>query len=254
MRKQFWALYKKEFKESAGLMVIYGVLTLGWLFLLAAQKGHWRIELVFGLSFIPLGLLPFYAMLKGFISYRSEWKDDTIYTLKALPVPGWYFMASKFLATMTHFTILSFVSLGGTYFIGFKYINALLATIPSLGGKSWLWNDLFLIYIIFWLANGLNYLICQFSYLSSRLFNKLTGLITGVTFLLSYWLLFRVVGFISILFKWLPDFTLKGWSQYNDVFYIEIIKIETAPWIALSILVLGLAWVGSWILENVLEV
>ncbi len=254
MRKQFWYLYKKELKESATFLVIFCILSLGWLFFLGAQKDNWHIELVFGLSFIPLGLLPLYVIAKGFLSFRGEWKDDTIYAIKALPVPGWYFVVSKFLATMTSFTLLTLVILGGIYLLSIKYINILFSAIPRVGGIGWFWKDLIFAYLVIWLVIGLHYIISQFSYLVSHLFSKFTELITGVTFLLSYWFMLRVAGLTIILFKWLPDVSVTAWNYYAGINHMNVIELDSAPGIALLLLGIGFVCLGSWLLENVLEV
>lgn len=254
MRKSFLNLYKKELKENMPLAVVYVILALAWILFLSTRHGRWDDELIFGLSYIPLGLLPIYAMIQGFLSYRSEWKDDTIFAVLSLPVPGWYFTASKFLATMTYFTVLSLVMLGSIWLLSMDLVTSILAEVPAHMGYGWMIQGFIGMYLAGWLSSGLNYLVCQFSYLVSRLFNKFIAVITGLAYLLSYWVLLRVAGWISWAFNWLPDYSMETWSQIYGFTYKYVLSFETAPWIALLVIGVGLAWFGSWLLENVLEV
>lgn len=255
MRGQFLQLYKKEIRESLTAWVIFGVLTIGWLIFLHLMKDMWGREEIFALSFIPVTLLPFYTVLAGLLSFRGEWRDDTVFALMSLPVPGWFFTGSKYLATMTGLLLMSLLNLIGTAIVSLDLVIEGLASIPmGVGHHFRVWLALIMFYIFCLLMCGVGYLVGQFSYLVSRLVNRFGAVITGVTFLVSIWFIIRVSGVLALGLTWLPDFTFKSWNIVNGVYHTEVVGFESAPWVALLLVVAGLSYVGSWIFDRVLEV
>ncbi len=252
--REFCRLYIKELRESTNIAAIYGVLSIGWFLFLCVQKFNWHTELIFGLSFIPLGLLPVYLILKGYISFRSEWKDETIYAVLSLPVPGWYFSLSKLAAAMSIFTVLSLLSGLGVYIVSYRYIWSLMMTFPQSVGLGIIGKMFFLVYLLYWFISLVYYVLTQFSYLLSQLFTRFNGIISGLVFLLSNWLLFRLAAGLTNIMRWTPDILLKNWGHINGYFYIHNNYLETAPFFAILIVITGIFFLGSWVLENVLEV
>ena len=254
MRGAFWRLYLKELKGSLNytILLAFGV---GWLIFLPTQKLNWGSEIVFGLSFIPLLLLPVYILIKGFLSFRSEWKSDTVYSLLSLPVPGWYILLAKLLAAMTILTGLSIIFIIGIYLDSRLIISwTVLTFVPRNFGIGIYLKMLLCMYIISWFLCVIGYVIIQFSYLVSKLFNRFSGFITGVTFLFTLWVVFRIGSIINKLLFWIPDLKLITWAYRNQILHHDIAYINISPFIGIIIASIGLFFVSAWLLENVLEI
>lgn len=254
MKNRFLNLYSKELKSSLNMAIVFTIINIGWYIFLFSRKWSWNQELIFGLSFIPLAVLPFVYMLKGFLSIRKEWKEDTIFALLSLPVPGWHITVSKLSSAMTYCLIQSLISVAGIYLVSNLYIHSLFLMVPSTIAKSFVVKFIIGIFFAHLVLIAFNYIVCQFSYIISRLFDRFIGLITGITFLISYWFISRVSNLLIPLFRWLPDFSLQEWGYRNGVYQHGIQQIESAPFIVPVIVVIGLLILSSWLLENVLEV
>lgn len=255
MRGKFWRLYLKELKESLNYAILIGIIGIGWLIFLSTQRLNWGSEAVFGLSFIPLLLLPLYILIKGFLSFRTEWKSDTIYSLLSLPVSGWHLLFSKLLASMTILTGLSIIFILGIYLDSRALLswNALIVIPRNFGIGYYLKMTLYM-YLISWLFCAIGYIISQFSYLVSKLFNRFSGLISGVTFLFTLWIVVRVGSIISRLFRWWPDLSLIDWGYRNNILYHDVAYFNISPIIGIIVASIGLFFVSAWLLENVLEI
>lgn len=258
MRGKFWRLYSKELKESMNFAVLFAIIGVGWLIFLSTQQVNWGSETIFGLSFIPLSLLPLYVLFKGFRSFQSEWKSETIYTLLSLPVPRWYLLCAKFLAAMTIVTVLSIIFLLGIYLDSrlFIIVNVFHNISRNFGMGFYL--QLFLYsYLILWIFCAIGYFLSQLSYLVSKLFNRFSGLISGITFLFTIWIVIRIGAILGKLFFWLPDLSLVNLSNYRNQMFIlqrDVICFDITPFIGIIVASIGLFFLGGWLLEKVLEV
>lgn len=258
MRGKFWRLYLKELQESMNFAVLFAIIGVGWLIFLSIQQVNWGSESVFALSFIPLSLLPLYALFKGFRSFRLEWKSETIYTLLSLPVPRWYLLFAKFLATMTIVTVLSIIFLLGIYLDSrlFLIVNIFHNISRTFGIGFYL--QLFLYaYLILWIFCAIGFFLSQFSYLVSKLFNRFSGLISGITFLFTIWIVIRVGSILGKLFFWLPDLSVTNLANYQNQMFIlqrDVICFDITPFIGIIAASIGLFFLGVWLLEKVLEV
>lgn len=254
MRKQFWHLYKKELREGAPFAIVLGILIAGLLIFLTVMKARWGADAALGLSFTPLGIIPFYVLFQGFTAFRSEWKEDTIFTVMSLPVPGWFFCATKLFATMTYFTLMTILNVGLAVILNWGIIKHLFENIPNIIGLMQIVKVAILMYLVYWLLTGISYIIGQFSFLTSRLVNKGKALIGGLTALTTFWLFFRLGGFLTSLLSWLPDLNVGFWNYQNGFYHTQVVAVDVAPWLALILVSGGLIYLGAWLLERILEV
>lgn len=250
MRTQFWTLYKKELREGAPFGIVIGILLTGLIVFLSAMSPRWGENTTFALSFMPLVIIPFYALFQGFTAYRSEWKEDTVYTLMSLPVPGWFFSLTKWLATMTYFTAFTLLNLALILLFYWRMTFTAFETVPGVIGLMQMIKVFILIYLAYWLGSAISYIIGQFSFLTSRLVNKGKAIIGGITVLTSFWIFFRLGGLLTGLLGWLPDLHVGIWN-YDTGYYA---RLDLAPWIALILVAAGLIYLGAWMLERILEV
>lgn len=254
MRKQFWHLYKKELREGAPFAIVLGILILGLLIFLTTTRARWGREVGIFLSFAPLGLLPFYALFQGFTAFRGEWKEDTVFTILSLPVPGWFFCLTKWLASMTYFTVLTVLNIVLIGLFNWSFVGEAFANIPSLVGFLTIVKLVTLMYLAYWLCSGISYIIGQFSFLTSRLVNKGKAILSGLTALTSCWIIFRVGGLFTRLFAWLPEMHVGIWNYQNGFYRTDFVALDLAPWLALVLVAAGLLFLGAWLLERILEV
>lgn len=254
MRGKFWRLYLKELKESDNFAILFGIIGIGWFIFLSTQYLSWGDDTTSGLSFITLTLLPLYSLIKGFQSFRTEWKSDTIYSLLSLPVPRWHLLFSKFLAAMTVVTGMSAIFILGIYFNS-KFVTLdLLNSLPRSFGIGIYLKWIISLYILLWIFCAICFIISQFSFLISKLFNKFSGLITGVTFLFALWMVIRVGSIVGKLFFWLPDLVIEMVRYRYQLFYMDVAYFNISPIMGVIIASIGLFFIGAWLLENILEV
>ncbi len=252
--RAYWELYKKDFRSMSFAMLVISLLILGWHFFLVYKKYQWGVALTFGLSFIPFAFFPIIALWMGFQSFRQEWKDDTIYGLLTLPRSGLVLTSTKLLVGMTCYIGVSILLSGLIFFSYQDFIEEGLQLIPYQMNRGLLIGYIVKAILVYWIIGAIIYIISQFSYLISKFYNKVSWLIVILVFNLSQYLIFRGGGILAPLFTWAPDISIGIENVRMGIFYSETLEIGTGPLLASLLIVIGIFFVGSWVLEKQLEV
>ena len=106
-------------------------------------ESYWpSIYLVLALA-VPVTFFPLWLIWRSVQTLRLEWRDDTIYTLLALPVPGWQIMLAKLVSLCMEYTVLFAVATGGALLL----FGGVLNMGTALPGPSWVALNIFWLYL-----------------------------------------------------------------------------------------------------------
>ncbi len=252
--KAWWHLYRKEIINLAFFILIVFLLITMWLLFLAYKLGRWPGELVFGLSFLPLSFFPLIMLWQGYQSFRYEWKDDTAYFLLTLPRPGWQITLSKLAAGMTIYIVFTIYTIISIYVANRDFIGGLFSELPANTMEGELINVLLQIIFLYIIAGMVIYILAQFSYLISRFYNRFNGVISIVIFILSVYILHRGGSILAPIFRWMPDIPIHSVQMVAGITRENVIYIGSSPFVGSFIMLIFLFLLGSWFLENYLEV
>lgn len=248
------SLFKKEIRGMLFTILVAVLLVTAWEVYLTTKINSWPLGLTFGLGFIPFVIFPLIMLVNGYQSFRQEWKNDTIYLLKSLPRSGKELVSAKLVSNILVYVILTLYTFGLHMFFHWAQVKLVLKQMPE-PTSSIVSTRMIVFLVITYLVMGIiPYIISQFSYLVSCVFNRLRWLISIVVFILSHYLLIRLGGFISRLFNWMPDIPLDvTWSgPYGSE--VTTMYLGSGPIIASLLILIGFFLTGSWILEKQLDV
>jgi len=252
--RRFGLLLRKELTSLEGLFPVLLGVTLLWELFLVTRRPTWGPGAVAGLSLIPLGLIPFWAMWAGFQSVRAEWNGDHAQLLLTLPVPFWQVQGVKLLAIWLQAALTSLLVAGAAWLLARELLQELRVSglwdviWPSLPAASLLWGVLLVQLSI----------VAQFASAVWRTVPRLGGLVALWATVLAGWLGGRLSGLLGYLFQWVPDLRLLGVSVQGQgaqaVFVRYPILIDSGPLVGGLLFALGLFWVGALLLERAADV
>ena len=246
-------LFIKDLKGQLFLLVFAVLLNLAWQFFLYTRYGNWPGELAAGLGFLPFFFLPLLMLITGYQSFREEWRDETIYFLLSLPRPGWFLALSKLAAAMTSFLSISLLGALFLYLFHHQKLLALMDYPQAPPAETTL--KIMALVALGYVAVAINFFILgQFSYLVSKIFNRGRWLISIVVFFGSGYILQRLALILAPVFGWVPPLSFKVEGVMNGQPITTSLQVDSGPFLA-ALLILGVIFfLGSWILENYLEV
>lgn len=253
----WWQQFKKElFGHKADFALLGGAL-LVWAAFLVSRVGVWSIELIFVLYWFPSGFLPLWAIWTSVQLYRQEWRENTSYLMLSLPVRAWTITSAKLAVILTGVVGFSLVILAGGWLIVVRS-----GIIPELGRADlfeWVpmdWVVQMGVLSYAWSVAGLLViaLIAQLAYVFSRIFARFQGLVMAWTWLLTIWLMGRVGDIGGRLLAWMPDFHLRVFDFAGEGARLQSVAIESGPFWALALFVVGVYALLNLTLERAVEV
>jgi ABC-type transport system involved in multi-copper enzyme maturation permease subunit len=252
--RAWWDLYKREINSITFFSSVVMLLTFAWELFLFYKIDKWPMGLPFGLSFLPLSFFPLLILWLGYNSFRQEWKDDTNYFIISLPRHGWEISLAKLAAGMTFYTLASFFTLILIYFFHQSFIRNTLEEITVLVSEAWIVNNLVKAYLVFWLMGLAIYIVTQFSQLISLFYDRFRGFITVIVFILANYIIFRGGSILAPALKWLPDFPVHVFNDTMAGLQEFTVYLGSGPLVGSALIIIGMFFTGSWLLEHYLEV
>lgn len=253
----WWRQFKKEWLGYKGETALLVGAFVVWTAFLYSRAGVWPSQVIFTLYFLPSGFLPLWAIWTSVQLYRYEWRENTSYLMLSLPVRAWVITSAKLALLLTGIVGYTLLIGAGAVIIGYRVA----------GGSLMLMGDPFSIVPFWWavrmillgytaMVGGLMVtgLIAQFAYVFSRLFSRFQGLVMGWTWFVTIWLLSRVGDLGGRLLAWMPDFHLPVWEVSGSMPGFRSITIESGPFWALALGVVGVYALLNLILERAIEV
>lgn len=142
---RFLRLLRKDLEAIRwSLGIICGVIFGLQVFLRVKLTGGWPEDLVALLLLMPVMFLPFWLLWQSFQGLRSEWREDTVYTLLSLPVAGWQITFSKLVSVLVEYSVFLAVIIGGTLVLFRPLWQDFLAVFPPFGccatGSYFIWQ------------------------------------------------------------------------------------------------------------------
>lgn len=260
--KAFLRLLRKDLEASKLPILINCVLLIGWLLLLRYRlAAKLPIEAVFALLVVPLTFLPLWFMWQSLRTLRSEWREDTIFSLLLLPVTGWQLISAKLVALVIEATVIVITYSGGILILFQNTIRSLLSDILTGISLTLLLKNGLLVYLGA-VALFTSFLIfVQLAFIVAKLIGRFHGLVMIWVFILTTWLVDRMGYILQPVFAWIPDIPLDKLFGMNEL--LTVIKgenpaivwqwnisAEVGAWLA----VIGLFVLSGWLLENYMEV
>ncbi len=253
----WWQQFKKELQgHRIDFALIAGAL-LVWLLFLVSRVGAWSDEVILAIYWFPMGFLPIWALWTSVQLYRHEWRENTSYLMLSLPVRAWIITSAKLAVLVAGVVGFSSVILaGGLLLVERTGILSGLGDIHDLASVplEWVFKMGLLGYA--WSVGGivLLALLAQWAYVFSRLFNRFQGLVMAWTWLVTFWLMGRVVDLGGRLLTWLPDFYLRMPDMAGEGLHLHRVALESGPFWALILFVVGLYTLLNLTVERAVEV
>lgn len=245
----FLHLLRKDLEAirwSAG--IISGV-TIGLMvFLRYRLATGWPQDLVSVLMILPLMFLPFWLLWQSFQGLRTEWRENTIYTLLCLPVPGWQIILAKLSTVMVEYTLLLTVIAAGNFAFN-PLVQGFMASIPTL----WLVRNGILLYLGGLFSVAFFVVFIQLAFVVSKMVGRLQALVALWALFLAFWLAGKLGWLLEPLFRWIPPIPLHRVFRLDEIGRNSTsywhIGFNTGKWLT----ALALFWLTGYLLENYVE-
>jgi hypothetical protein len=257
--KAFGRLLWKDLELSRLPMLINGVAAILWqLFLRTRLQQGWPAEAVAALLFLPMAFLPLWFVWQTYQSLRTEWREDTIYTLLALPVPGWKITLSKLTALLIEYTVVVGIWALGGLVIYWSPLSTLVAELFQGITLSWFIRNGFLLYLMSLGVFASFIIYMQVAYITAKVVGRFHGLVLLWVLLLQGWVVDTVGTVLQPVFAWLPSIPLHRLFNLDQVpqAFMDSSQVlwdlsgSIGSWLAFA----GLFFLGAWLLENFVEV
>ncbi|NMB19980.1 MAG: hypothetical protein GX979_03880 [Firmicutes bacterium] len=251
--RRFLQLLKKDLQASllpvgflSGITIIlFGIVRL------KMASSAWPMEASLAVIAIPLVFLPLWLLWQSFQTLRSEWREDTVYTLLVLPVPGWYVMTAKLLTIWIEYTVLLAVIIIGTLTFFTPLVRFGMQVVP---GISWVLRNGILLYLGSLCALASVVIFVQLAFVVSKMVGRLQGLVALWTLILSGWLVDRLGVLLEPAFRWLPSLPLHKLFRLEELEQGVVAEWNLAPEIGSWIGVLAVLVLTSYLFEHYVEV
>lgn len=200
---------------------------------------------------LPAGFLPFWLIWQSFQTLRSEWREDTVYTLLVLPVSGWQVLLAKLVSICLEYTFLFWVITGGTWLFFKNVLVELWTFVPD---SLWLVWNLFWLYAAGLLGVAVLVIYVQLGFVVSKLVGRLQALVALWVWVLGAWLVDRVGLLLQPLLGWLPSISvdrLLGWERVHIDLSVDL---NLAPPVGAGLALVGLFFLAGYLFEHYLEI
>ena len=251
--KAFWQLLRKELLAQRWAVGILLGLSFVWHLLLYSKIGIWYSQAILSLGLIPFFFIHLWILWISIQLYRTEWAEDTAYLLLSLPVSSWLITGVKLL-TVVLYTCFSLLVIAASYFTFFRgeIISAIQPYLMYLE-TGWYKRDLINIGLILFIFFVGSIMLIHFSYICSRMVNRLRGLVLIWVFLLSNWVCSQLANLIEPLLNWLPTFGVDlPYVEFGNLMLREY-RIPSSPFVSYILVVFGLFALGNWLWEKQIE-
>lgn len=251
--KRFLRLLQKDLQAS---LLPVGFLSGITLILLAFTRfkistSAWPVEVSIAAVAIPLVFLPLWLLWQSFQTLRTEWREDTVYTLLVVPVPGWKVMLAKLLAIAIEYTVLLAVIVVGTLAFFLPLVREVMQFVPSF---AWVLRNGILLYLVSLAMLASVVIFVQLAFVVGKMVGRVQGLVALWTLVLSGWLVDRLGVLLEPLFRWLPTLRLHKLFRLEELRQGVVAEWNLAPEIGTWLGILAVLALTSYLFEHYVEV
>ncbi|HBN96556.1 MAG TPA: hypothetical protein DDZ66_09670 [Firmicutes bacterium] len=251
--KRFLRLLRKDLQASLLPMGFLSGITLILMFFtrFKISTGGWPIEAAFASIVMPLVFLPLWLLWQSFQTLRTEWREDTVYTLLVLPVPGWQVMLAKLLAIWIEYTVLLGVTAIGTLLFFAPLVQEAMEILPSV---VWALRNGLLLYLIGLALLASVVIFVQLAFVISKMAGRVQGLVAIWTLILSGWLVEKLGVLLEPLFRWMPKLPLHKLFRLDELRQGIVAEWNLAPEMGTWLGILAILVLTSYLFEHYVEV
>lgn len=251
--RRFLKLLQKDLQATLlPLGFISGISLIIMLFTrIKIATGAWPEETSMIATIIPVVFLPIWVLWQSFQTLRSEWREDTVYTLLILPVPGWQVMLAKLTAILVEYTALLIVIVAGVLACFPMLTHEVLQSIPSV---AWLVRNGFLLYLFSLVMLFSMITFVQLAFLVGKMIGKVQGLVALWTLVLGGWLTNKIGALLEPLFRWIPKLPLHKLLRLDEIRQGVVADLDLAPEIGFWLATIAVFILTSYLFEHYVEV
>lgn len=251
--KRFFRLLQKDLQASLLPMGFLSGITVILMFFtrFKISTGSWPVEASLAAVAIPLVFLPLWLLWQSFQTLRSEWREDTVYTLLVLPVPGWKVMLAKLSAIWVEYTGLLAVTVIGTLLFFAPLVQEAMQVVPSV---AWLVRNGLLLYLVSLATLASVVIFVQLAFIVGKMVGRLQGLVAIWTLILSGWLVDKLGVLLEPLFRWLPTLPVHRLFRLEELRQGIVVEWNLAPEIGTWLGILAMLVLTSYLFEHYVEV
>lgn len=213
-------------------------------------ESYWpSIYLVLALA-VPVTFFPLWLIWRSVQTLRLEWRDDTIYTLLALPVPGWQIMLAKLVSLCMEYTVLFAVATGGALLL----FGGVLNMGTALPGPSWVALNIFWLYLGGLLLFTALAVQTQLAVVVGKMVGRVQGIVTLWVWILAVWFTSRLAELLQPLFRWLPVLRLHELMRLDELETQIILEVHPAGQVGFWLATIGIFVLTGVLFERCVEV
>lgn len=249
--KRFWRLLKKDLEAMRWPVGIFAGVTAGIMVFVRFRVSHGlSLEVVPALTVaLPLGVLPFWLLWQSLQSLRMEWREDTVYTLLSLPVPGWWITLSKLVRVWIEYTLIVAVVATGNLLLFSDVVRLFLGDVSVMA----LGRILFLFYLSSLAIIAVFVTIIQLVFVVSKLVGRVQGLVALWAGILALWTTGAVSRLLEPLFRWVPPISVDRLFRLGELGRVPM-DVSFSPRVEVWLAVLGLFALTAYLLEHFVEI
>lgn len=249
---KFLRLLRKDLEASRWPIGVFSglIILLMLLFNYKISTG-WAPESALIAVSLPLMFLPLWLVWQSFQTLRTEWKEDTVYTLLVLPVPGWYLTLAKILALLVEYTVILAVTLGGAKLI----LGSIFSENLPLASLGWLIRNGLIVYLFSLCVLVAVIIFIQLAFVVSKMIGRLQGLVALWVLVLANWLVNQLGFLVEPLFRWLPPLPIDRIFRLEQVnLKFEYLNYQLAPKMGTILGIILLFALTGWLMEHFVEI
>lgn len=249
---KFLRLLRKDLEASRWPVgILSGVILLFMVFVRYKIGTGWAAESALLTVALPLMFFAPWFVWQGFQTLRSEWKEDTVYTLLVLPVPGWYITLAKLVGLFVEYTILLVVTLGGASLILGRIFLEFTPTAPV----AWIIRNGFIVYLITLGVLASVVIFIQLAFVVSKMVGRFQGLVALWVLVLANWLVGQMGILLEPFFRWVPSIPLQRLFRLDQVgLEPGRFDYQLAPKIGIWLGTILLFALTAWLMEHYVEI
>ncbi|NLL42524.1 MAG: hypothetical protein GX251_04190 [Firmicutes bacterium] len=250
---RFFRLLRKDLQASLlPLGFLSGIALIVMLFTrVRISMGSWPNEAALAAVSLPLVFLPLWLLWQSFQTLRIEWREDTVYTLLVLPLPGWKVMLAKLAAICLEYTILLAVTAVGALIFFAPQVQQAMENLPSL---LWVIRNFSLVYLFSLGVLASMVIFVQLAFVVSKMVGRVQGLIAIWTLFLSSWFVEVLGALMEPLFRWIPVLSLDRLFRLDELRAGIVFELNLASEIGSWLGILALFVLTGVLFEHFVEV
>lgn len=251
--KKFWALLQKDLKTARLPVGLFLGISLGLMVFVRFKiaTGSLREDNIGIAIVLPLMVLPFWLIWQSMQGLRSEWREDTIYNLLALPASGWQVLGSKLASLVLEYSTVVFINVVSFTLLFLPFYQHIWAVLP---GPLWTLRNGFLVYLLSLYILVSFAIVVNFSFLVSKLMGRFQAIFYVWTFVLSIWLRNLAGELLLPYFSKLPPVPLHSLLRLEEFGRDIIFEWQVGNFIGVCLASLGLFWLSVYLFEQHLEI